>query len=681
MAGSTHKNNNSKKSGQLIAARSEKFGGGKKGTGSGNSKSTVTFSTPVPTSASADQQPIPQSPDLKPSLKRLSSTQYLNELREETDNYIADNGALEGISVYSEAWLTQYCGYSNDFVGIWSDLYDHGIDLTIRGKAASLQNHSADGIGVPKDINIKAKTADAKSAERGVVTITDKLTSCERNPAKNAFFPDELYDVTYMDENQHKVACHATFLRQTINSIYSLILDNKYKLLEVVNDPQGKGRFIVIQDRSKEGKNNGKKQKYYDTDKYYIKLDESEWRDGIRDSYASVSSKVKRFDRQKSHKGRSEMEIDKLQSLQGLLKELGPQALGKNVRLLRYMEDTKQIIEQPHVVCDENRIPIKGDSDVQHALLPDSLPLKALALADLNTKGLIAQLTDLSREFVKEKYPATVVMTDDALDKLVKAEARKNYYVRVVLDAIHNLQSHPDVEQRVKLLGNGLLFEIAVILKTNSDVRHGSESFSPVLPENIVTTHIPHPDNHGRRIVTHNEYEYLQALHNIKSILDHKIIFFYPMVFVPCGATKWRKDLDVSDTEGLHVGAGNHPCNNLKDEVINIRLQQLLFKEHLLNYRVNNAKKFKGYLDVIRGNYRELLSSRVIIEKLGKEGVELFHKGWDVAEQIMQQVSNSNDIQSDLKAVQLEVKGLRRNDSADRRKSTTTSTAFTFKHH
>lgn len=143
--------------------------------------------------------------------------------------------------------------------------------------------------------------------------------------------------------------------------------------------------------------------------------------------------------------------------------------------------------------------------------------------------------------------------------------------------------------------------KMQIYLELEGIMSIGEEAFAPVNKENVVQTHIPEPKHRAKFIVTHNEYELMQA----QMTLPHDgYRLFNPTIFV---AGDWRKDLPSNATESWIMGAHNHPCNNKTDEEQCIALHKLHYTQHLLELKLqfmHQPGKYDKYIEVMQENYR-----------------------------------------------------------------------------
>ncbi len=501
-----------------------------------------------------------------------------------------ENTNLSGVRRYNEHQLVLTSGYDQRWLLIWQTLENLHITYGVRAKASSLQNHTHDPIAVMKDIDYAQKTAPVEEAERGHLAIRDQLS--EFSPAPEA---DQTYFVRYhardgagnlkynQDGSPKMLETFATFERQTINSILLQIYDKRYNLEEVnLGDAaNGEHPYIILRDNATPNPR-----------KFKVTFDPADFREGLHnvDGYSSVSSRTMKYERlrqQNSSVRPIKESSDNLTLLEEML-QANRIDVSKTVRLMRY--ENGLVNKAPHIVCDSKGTPVKGDVDTEFMWTPLTMPPQSLALANVfeGKGGLIAQLVELKKQLAanRQENIGFMMLIDKAITNLQGLEPHK-------------------ADKRVELLGNITLFNAAIVLAFNSSVRHGEEAYSPVKKENVVQTHIPDPNHKGKFIVAHNEYELVQT----QMTLPHNgYRLFNPTMFV---AGDWRKDLPASATKSWAMGEHNHRCNNKTDEKLCIALHKLHFKQHLLEVKLqflHHPGKYREYMDVMRDNYRQMLT-------------------------------------------------------------------------
>lgn len=505
---------------------------------------------------------------------------------------------VEGVENFNDATIQRASGYSDEFLDILGSLRRAGIYCAVRAKPLSLQNARHDR-GAFKTINDKAKSVPPTSACLGHLPIDERYTTLNvqmQNP--------DLAIVNFIEnkDGAKKCTAYATYERQSINSIKSQVDAGHYKIIKT--DPLAK--FIIIEDRYI-GKD--KKPHYY---KISFKDDELRDDPTHTDIVVSVAAKSQRFN-QAANKALSNM-------TNGL-------DLSKTVRLLRCDADGGNVNLEPHITCDENGIPIKGDVDLQCMILPNDLPVICYKNLDqvvpvnalARHEKLMNQLLKLGRTLRHEHHAAMANIVEQAYKNLKALDSA-------------------DAQERITNLGEIGLMYAAVVLAGNGDIQHGDEGLSPLKPENITVTQIQDSRQQRGFIVTHNEFELVKTLLLDDTLSKNNVINFNPCYFVP---GTWREDLVKGEMRATYKRAKDHGCYNKFDEEKNITLWKLLFEKQLLNAKLKR-RDFSDFVQVIQDNMADMLENSRQDEVLNTWHME----GKAVADAIIANVAKLTDPES-----------------------------------
>lgn len=546
---------------------------------------------------------------------------------------------VPGVSFRNEARLQQENAFTAAFYRHLED-FTHSLELgfIIRSKPLGTQNSRPDQ-GSPKTIATKAKTASPENAESGHLPLAGEevVNWIGENPL--------LARVKYQPKpGADPIEVYATFEMQSINSVLSFVKSGKYTLVgPSTMDPENP--HIVIRDKA--GKH------------FMIDLSATELAKlGADSTYiATVSDRIGSF---RSPTPNMLQKLCNQRNIDG----------SQNVRLLRCEVDEhgnvavddngeRKVNRNPHILCDENGVPIKGDVDCSATLMRDDLPVSAYSRIDFKTRDeLVAALHDLLKELNES------------------TNNRYNWKLRGAVEAgikmLENLPNDPPyyaADARVRNLGAVSLVVSGVILGLpDQEIQHGDESKSPILPENFTVMVLPDPARKGKSIVTHNEYEFVQSMLLYAPLTKDRVMDINPCWLVE-GAyadeygnqTNWRKDLDPADMKAKYYGAGTHTCENVTEERINIQLWKLLLEKMLLEYKQKyGEEKFHAYVNVMQENWQVMLKASTGNPELHR----LQQNGFHAARAIIVNCQSAKDIPSRLESIEAEAKGIKQNKEA-----------------
>lgn len=533
------------------------------------------------------------------------------------------NNEMRNFLKLGDLALATYSGYSDQFMKFWQAADDKmGIGYTTRSKLwGTLNYRNEDSALKGTDTSTKTAKIEYGSAYWGHLPVSTTIIVA-KNPINKEF--NETFE--YTDVTETRGNHYVTFERQTLQSIEERLASEYYLFKEQGKTADGVYYRIIEQSNAPAGTK---------PEQYMLRYDPNEFRENtlttgrdftVRQRATLIDSKSKRKLSDMAEIVTSTKlgkEIKTNRNLEDLIKK-NPQ---KTIKLLRYNPDTEETDDTPHILCDRFGRPFKGDVDVQNMFLPATLPTMAF-------------------QYMTAKTCAHMIVELEVLLSMIKKINANNEFskiIKIIETAQERLNILPD--SAVSNMGTINLLGAAMVIKYKNEILHGAESGSPIWPENILTTHVSDPTEHKEKIVTHNEFEYLQLLHTNADILKDRVMEFNPVHLVKAG--NWRKDMVDLELTRDPFEERTHPCDNATDAKYSVMLWRLLFEKQLLVYRANHTDyEFNEYLKVLQYNSSLMLQRIKIKDPVEKAKLKrALEEGIDVGKAIIEKVSLCDDIE------------------------------------
>lgn len=475
--------------------------------------------------------------------------------------------------------------------------------ITNTGRAIVKSNTLIDKKTAPKPISLHDKSKGPTSAKMGHIEVDLKGQIPTLVPGKTE--KDDVYEMPYPKGSSSKI--YLTHEKQDLHFI-QMQIQNKpaaYTVIDCskvgVNPP-----WFIFKDM--ENKCFKVELKDFD-DKRVMRSTVGKTASFILEAGNRIKESLEQTWKSRVNKNRSKAsEKNMFDKFLDANKDLWNENVNKTVKLFNCVqkEGKWEVDTNPDVACDAEGNEIKGDVDLQAAMLADYIPLNALKLMDFDPMLLLEQLADLREDL--NSLDKGLTSTDKNLQHLITIIEAASYKLTKYIHAHRN----EDGCALLQAMGNINIFNAAMVLGLDSEILHGDESRSPLYPESIILSHTPVGHGSPGFINTYSEFEYYKLLLSNEDILENKIMGINPCWLVEDTNDKWRRmyvdttrtDFVVQTTDDL---GDVHECDNLRDQKYNVFMIKKICELDLLKYKKKYPEKFEEYVAVNMEAYQTMI--------------------------------------------------------------------------
>lgn len=526
--------------------------------GRSGSNSSTGGNSPSPPQSPNPLRNVPPSPKIR-SLLEVFEPEDQEDFSAQFDEYTAHEDPLHIIY-----------GQRLRYTKMWLALAAHGYAGTIRYSVGTKVRH---GDFDPKSTFWHIKTASVWPF-RGHLPVPDMngYDGWQEIWSKGIGINSEIKESLFINEKTGKhEKIYVTFERQDLRFIQMQIAAGEYVPIDcIINLDKDEIESAQIIFKNKDGKI------------FSVDISPAELKEQSKD-IQSVKNLAE------IHKGKLKYSNDAI--LQDKLSKVFASKLfisnqSKTAKILRcegYGENGWKVKNEPHIACNRDGLPVKGDIDLKNNFISIHLPLICGELTDIDAED---------QDLISKTINRFEKMKSD-LDKADEAGLGE-----IVQRAITRLKEHLNdpIEQRNQIIcmrGNCELLQAAISI-VEPDMQHGCDAISPLPPEDYAVILLPGIPPHGKPIRTYGEFEYLKFLFLQEQYIKDKIVDFHPCAFVPCDPNDKADNSRVNADVKVFDSSGNvlREYNNYADEPYSVVLTKLIQERSWLQLKKDHPKKF-----------------------------------------------------------------------------------------